>query len=409
MTGKGGAVQSNEPGPARQLSDALVTGPVAPATLFILWLALLWAGTQVPQAWAPLGHPDGGSRADLLAMAGLGLHHLAGSLPTWLLAASTLVVAAARLLHRPAESPATERLSSLEARLGKVVGGATWRRSSGGRALRFGPVVAFRALLAIAAVLVLTGWLVHGHGVAPTILQTDAAGSVTALAVDAGRRVATASVSGRCSQQQGTLECTLAGATPGLADVQGQVVVAPGRPATIGAQTVTLLAHRPLHTVDRGRLRWRRGGPGATDAAASDQNQDAKATWYAFELPAGKSVTVPSLGAQVSLVDGRRAGPLVVASASGKVSVAAAAGVVVGAPTMRLEAARAARVVVGQDHARWFWAGAGVLLLLAFAIFLTSPIAEVRVSAGGAHLGVHSPRVASASIARAIALWQEEA
>ncbi|MCO4759955.1 MAG: hypothetical protein KC502_00495 [Myxococcales bacterium] len=339
------------------LVDTLTGGRLGAPLLMALWALLLWTGTQVPQADAPLSHSDALARADLLSLVGLGLHRIAGSLPAWLLVAATAVMAVARMAAPNLVATTAvnsdglmQRLSGLDHRF----------RQRTPTTLTLGHGTLGRRFLAAGTLLVVVGWLLGGMTPAPVVIQTDAKGAVAAYRIDGGRAGKSAAITGRCAPQADGLACTLAG--PGVA---AQATVAPGVPAHVGSRKLTWVARAAAPTATHGALRWRR----------SVNNQ--KPTWYGFELPVGAAVQIPALDARAVLVDGAHAGPLIAASVGGKALLAASPGLISGPAMMRLDSPSRAQLLLSDPISPWWWRAGMILLLLGLILVAALPAVEV--------------------------------
>ncbi len=381
-------MQRSDTGAAPSLLETLAGSRLDMLLLLGLWAILLWSGTQLPQADVPFAHTDGGTRADLLALRGLGLHRLAGSLPAWLLTATTIVVGLTRLIqprttrHSAVEPPASAadvagagpsaatdgaagitadalapRLQALDARF----------RTLDADRFRLGHAAAGRALLAVGAGLLLIGWLLHGLADPALIIETDANGAVAAHVAEAGRRGASGQVTGRCTPNGPGLTCALAGG-----GATGQPSLAKGKPASVGERVLTWVGSATPAVATRGRLRWLQAVDGR------------RAAWYGFSLPPGAAVEIAALHARAALVDGARAGPVVAMAVRSQAMLAAAPGLIRGAAAMRLDPPPRARLRFGAMVAPWWWLFGAGLSLLGLLLASVLPAAEVRLTARGA-------------------------
>ena len=368
-------MQPSDTGAAPSLVEVLSGHRLDVLLLLALWAALLWSGTQLPQADVPFAHTDGATRGDLLALSGLGLHRVAGSLPAWLLTAATIVVALARLLpvlapngraapSAPLDHPIAE--AQLAPRIRAVHAGFRDGRSGDGTWV-LGHAAVGRWLLAAGATALLVGWLLHGLTSPAVLIETRADGTVYAHTLDANRPGPRVAISGRCRPDGAAFSCSLA-----EGDVTGQPSISAGQSATFGGQTLTWVGQAPPTIASQGRLRWMR------------TVGDARPAWYGFDLPVGSAVDIPALSARAALVDGARAGPVIAASVAGQALLAAAPGLITGPATMRLDPPPRLRMRLGDVVPPWWWL-VGALLALVGVVFLAMlPAAEVRLLNGRA-------------------------
>ena len=371
-------MQRSDTGAAHSLLETLAGSRLDILLLLALWAILLWSGSQLPQADVPFAHTDGGSRADLLALGGLGLHRLAGSLPAWLLTAATIVVGLMRLLQpsttrlaavvavpeAPALAAASTTADALAPRLQAL--DARFRTLDAG-GFRLGHAALGRALLAVGVTLLLIGWLLHGLVKPAVIVETDVNGAVTAYQQEAGRRGAPVQLTGRCTANESGLTCALAGS-----DATGQPNLAKGKPAQLGERMLTWVGGATPAVATRGGLRWLQAVDGG------------RAAWYGFTLPIEAAVDIPALHARVALVDGARAGPVVAATVRDQAMLAAAPGLIRGAAAMRLDPPPRARLRLGAMVAPWWWLFGAGLSLLGLLLVAVLPAAEVRLTGSGA-------------------------
>lgn len=338
-----------------------------------MWAALLWAGTQLPQADVPFAHTDGASRADLLALSGLGLHRVAGSLPAWLLTATTIVVALMRLLPRggaqadPEATTEPERSideAQLAPRIRAVHKGF---RATGDHRWVLGHAPLGRGLFAAGATALLAGWLMHGLTSPAVVVETNADGSVRAYKLEANRPGQRVAITGRCRAATAGVTCALA-----EGDVTGQPTLVPGQPATFGGQSLTWVGRATPPVATEGRLRWMR------------TVGDKPPAWYGFDLPVGSAVDIPALQARAALIDGARGGPVIAAAVSGRALLAAAPGLINGPATMRLDPSSRLRLRLGDQVPMWWWLLGAVLAVIGILLLGVFPVAEVRLSAGQA-------------------------
>lgn len=403
-------MQRSQPAVAPSLLETLTTERLDLLLLLALWVLLLWAGGQVPQADIPLAHTDGASRADLLAVQGLGLHRIAGSLPAWLLAATTVFVAIARGVaavatssdhSSPSPRPADvagadshgDRYDAIATKLMAIHPGFRPTKQ-GGFCLGYGAIG--RGLLGFGVILCATGWLLSGVIQPAVVLQTDASGRVAAHRAEAGRPGSVVPITGRCDVTPASgaarqrLACTLMGT--GLA---GPISLEAGAPAHVGPNSLTWVANSPGASGDRGRLRWRRaiaGGPAA---------------WYGFNLPVGAAVDIPDLHARAALIAAGNAGPVVAAAVDHRAFIAASPGLVRGRATMRLDPTTRQRLRFGPTVSTWWWLVGGALVLAGLVLIAFLPVAVVRVDGGAIALGACNSSALRGRIERALDLTVE--
>ncbi len=286
---------------SRPLADVLLDLACAPNTLpllAVLWAAVIWLGTQVPQLHAADMATDGLPRSELLALHALGLDALAWSLAVWLLGGLTAFAALAILL---AQRP-------------------RWR--------------AEHALLVVALPTVLGAWARATAGAPPVSLDVvvgaDLATVPAAMADGGGPAPAPGRWQAQCQRRAGseTLDCAVEGA-----GLRHRVTLASGAPAVDQGEQITWMATSSAPAPTHMTLNWRaKPGDPAIFAVALEQNAQAEA---------------PSLSVHLQPQLSTEAGPLVLVTDRG------------AAPTVRLLAspdvlprAPATALVAGQDRVR---------------------------------------------------------
>jgi hypothetical protein len=386
--------------PPRQTATTFVRhialAPAMPAILLLAWALLLMLGSQVPQADAPTPVLDGLVRSDLLMLEAFGLHRLGAAVPTWLLAAVSAIVVAARWLFpeqlglwsRHSNDPGTvdasamgqgtvlDRNSAALARIGarlRVVGTASrLRQSQHGLCLRVGQPVAGAALLGLAAMAALSAWFVFAA--APLPVWTDvqpgaSAATLTAWTADGGALApASGRWSGTCLAAGEQLECELQ-----VSGGHGKFVLAPGRSAELANYSVTWLARANAPSqVPEVELRWLGGGRPSL-----------------LKLPIGEVGESPDLGLRLQPFATRTAGPLLIGVRAADHTLFALTSPLIAPPGARHGAA----TVQTPEVVRLIWSprtAAGWLLAIALALFLlggilawTLPVLQVEAGPDG--------------------------
>jgi hypothetical protein len=347
-----------------------------PAILLLAWALLLMLTSQLPQADAPMPVVDGLARSDLLLLEAFGLHRLGAAVPTWLLAAVTAIVVAARGLFPEEVSlwsghssdpgtgaanaggqgtdldRSTAALARIDARLRTAGAAGRLLRSQRGLRLSVGHPVAGARLLGLAALAALSAWFVHGA--APLPVWTDVQPGVAtatwpAWTVDGGALApAHGRWSGACVQVGEQLRCDVQ--VPGG---QGKFVLAGGRSAKMAGYEVTWLAlANATSQLPEVVLRWLPGGPPRL-----------------VKLPVGEVGESPELGLRLHPFATRTAGPLLIGLRAADHTVFALTSPLIAPPGARTGVA----TVQAAEIVRLVWSpgtAAGWLVAIALALFL---------------------------------------